>query len=47
MLLACLVVLLTAAAVLLMAMPFVLVRYSRQHQDAPVRQILPETRGPG
>jgi hypothetical protein len=46
-LLACLVVLLAAAAVLLMAMPFVLVRYSRQHQDTPVRQLLPETPGPG
>jgi hypothetical protein len=38
--------LLTAAAILLMAMPFLLVRHARQHQDAPIPQLLSEAQGP-
>jgi hypothetical protein len=45
-----LVAMLIVAAMLLMAMPFVLVRHSRQHQDPSVvsgpPQLLPDPAGP-
>ena len=47
MLLALLVSLLAAAAILLMAMPFMLVRYARQHEDPSVPQLVSEAPTPG
>jgi hypothetical protein len=45
--LVCLVVLLSAAAILLMAMPFVLVRQARRPIDAAVPQLVSEAQQPG
>ena len=46
-LLPCLVAMLSVAAILLMVMPFLLVRRARQYQNAPVPQLLSDPPGPG
>jgi hypothetical protein len=45
--LVCLVVLLSAAAILLMAMPYVLVRQARRPDDAAVPELASEVQQPG
>jgi hypothetical protein len=44
-LLAVLVAILTTAAIVLMAMPFLLVRHARQQQDATISQALQDAGG--